>query len=406
MNRRTLYSADLLVTIDHRLGGDSIIRNGGVVVDGEGRIVEVGSATGLSADEHHHHSILLPGFINCHTHLTDASCAETVPGGVGFIPWAGKLMERRRGYDPATFESDVAATLAAMSAGGTVAVGEVSNDDRTVAPIAGSGMAALWQHELIGFGRERALGAMAGALDLRTRHRWSERFRHAIAIHAPYSVSPELARMIVDEAKRMRSLVSIHLAEDSAERSLYRTADGPWVEMLNALGAWEPTWKGTGLDPIDFYDRHDLIGSWLVAVHLTDATLDELRVLRGRGARAVLSPRSNLHITGNLPDYPTITSLDLPFGLGTDGRGSNSSVDVVDEARTIAERWPDLCDGRLLRALTATGASILGLPGFGRIETGNAPGLVAINGSTSGDSTLAGVERALLLDGATATRVL
>jgi len=406
MTQRTLHTADHLLTMDDRSAHGAIIHNGGVVLDGEGRIVAVGPAAALAADERHHHEVLLPGFLNCHVHLTDASCSTTVPGGVGFIPWAGALMERRRSYDPATFERDIATTIAAMERCGTVAIGEVSNDDRTVEPIRASGIGALWQHECIGFGRHRALGAMAGALDLRTRHRWIDRFRHAISVHAPYSVSPELSRMIVDEAKRMRAPVSIHLAEDAAERALYRSADGPWVEMLQGLGAWEPTWSGTGFDPIDYYDRHELIGPWMVAVHLTDATVEELRLLRARGARAVLSPRSNLHITGRLPNYPAIAALDLHFGFGTDGRGSNSSVDVVDEARTVAERWPDCCTGRLLRALTVWGAEVLGLPGFGRLRVGAAPGLVALEGASFDTGDGAAVERALLLDGATVRRVL
>jgi cytosine/adenosine deaminase-related metal-dependent hydrolase len=94
--------------------------------------------------------------------------------------------------------------------------------------------------------------------------------------------------------------------------------------------------------------------------------------------KVILSPTSNVHIGNRLPPLDEIVRHGISFALGTDGRGSNPSVDVFDEARLLAERF-EWVDGRILvRALTAHGADLLGFGDMGTIAPGMRPGLVAV----------------------------
>ncbi|MDB5035213.1 MAG: Cytosine deaminase-like protein [Chlorobi bacterium] len=354
----------------------------GVIVDDSGRIVAAGPRSTLDShyDDRRDHQVLMPGVLNCHVHLTDAGEDTPVPGGAGLNAWVRKLLSQRSGEPRGGtgLNESVAEVLERMRRAGTVAVGEVVNNYETFGAIARSGMHCRFIHELISFRRDRVDATIAWAEEARKNVEWPATMAHTLGAHAPYSVSPELMRRIAGLTRDRNVNIYQHLAEDPDERLLYESTSGPWRNFLEQIGAWEPEWTPAGCSPIEYYDRMGILDDHFVAVHLADATADELAMLGARGVRAILSPVSNLHITGLLPKLDAIVGNGIRFALGTDGRGSNPGIDVFDEARVLLERWPDLPAGIFLDALTTEGAAILGFDDLGAIAPGNVPGLVAV----------------------------
>jgi cytosine/adenosine deaminase-related metal-dependent hydrolase len=379
------------------MNGSPAIRNAGVIVDDEGRILEVGPFTSLRPgyDMRYAHAVLMPGVVNSHIHLTDAPRETPVPGGEGLVNWVQRLLSSRSEVSAGERDTSVRQLLRSIRDSGTAAIGEVTNDLAALDAIRDSGLHCRVIYELIGFRRDRA-GELIGVAET-TAHAgsWDDTISYAVGAHAPYSVSPELMQQIVSLNERLGACTYQHLAEDPDERLLYESATGPWSDLLEHLGAWEPAWKGLGISPIELYDGLGLLNDRFVAVHLTDATTDEIDLLGQRGVKAILSPTSNLHITGRLPDLEAIAGAGMTIALGTDGRGSNPSMDVFDEARLLHSRWPDLSPGLFLDALTANGADVLGLPGLGRIEAGAVPGLVSVTTAVVSDD-LRRMEEAIL----------
>jgi cytosine/adenosine deaminase-related metal-dependent hydrolase len=379
------------------MGGEPPIRDAGVIVDDEGTILEVGPFTSLRPgyDMRYAHSVLMPGVLNCHIHLADAGREEPVPGGKGLVNWVGQLLASRR--EEGDRETAMRAQLRQMREKGTVAIGEVSNDLGALGAIRDSGMRCRLMHELIGFRKERAGELIEVARQRSQRSDWNDTIAYTVAAHAPYSVSPELMREIESLNESLGTFTYQHLAEDPDERLLYESASGPWREFLERIGAWEPTWEGSGASPIEYYERAGLLNERFVAVHLADATPQEIELLARRGAKAILSPTSNLHITGKLPDLEAIVRSGMIFALGTDGRGSNPSVDVFDEAKVLLERWPGLKPGMMLEALTAGGSEVLQFGDMGSIAPGKRPGLIAVT-VRSVTSNLRMLESAIVLE--------
>jgi cytosine/adenosine deaminase-related metal-dependent hydrolase len=93
-----------------------------------------------------------------------------------------------------------------------------------------------------------------------------------------------------------------------------------------------------------------------------------------------LCPRSNLHIEGKLPPLLAIREAGIDAALGTDSLASNASLDVLADAKALADRFPNVPSWELVRMATWHGARALGLPSHGRITEGARPGLVAIDG--------------------------
>ncbi|MBS1913623.1 MAG: amidohydrolase family protein [Bacteroidetes bacterium] len=401
---RTLHTADIVLP----MGGAPLIERGGVVVDGDGTILAVGEREHLGSafDAELHHGILMPGVLNAHVHLTDARREERVPGGDGLNAWVRRLMAARG--EEATRDAAraavplndaVAAALLEMKRAGTVAIGEVANNYGTFDAIARSGMHCRFIHELIGFRGVRAAAILEAALESEAATAFPRTIHHTLAAHAPYSVSPGLMQLIAETAGGRGRRFHQHLAEDPAERELYMHGGGPWRDYLEQVGAWDDAWVPPGSGPIAFYEKAGLLSERFVAVHLAEATRDELATLGRHGVRAILSPASNLHITGLLPDLEAIVREGIPFALGTDGRGSGLGVDVFEEAHILLQRWPDLPPGILLQALTDVAADTLELPGLGRLAVGAQPGLLALDLAVPGPD-LRQVERAVITSGA------
>jgi len=94
----------------------------------------------------------------------------------------------------------------------------------------------------------------------------------------------------------------------------------------------------------------------------------------------VLCPRSNLFIEVKLPPLVEMLNAGLVPALGTDSLASNLSLDVLAEARALADRFPSVPKGVLTDMATAAGARALGRDDLGRLTQGRRPGILAIEG--------------------------
>lgn len=407
MGRLTLHTCELLYSPDL----DVPLADAAVLVDEEGMIHGVGKRADVQGDvaETCHHQVLMPGVVNAHIHVTDGFRPHTVPGGNGLVDWVGKLMpDRNAGLSEGEREAGIRAMLADIRQRGTVAIGEVVNNDRTLDAIRESGLYCRFIFELIGFREDRAEAALeiADSLETRIREEDNVRIRYANGVHAPYSVSPKLMKAAAMRSRFMGRHFYQHLAEDPDERELYEYGTGKWREFSEKIGAWEPSWNPPGISPIPFYDELGILAHEMVVVHLTDATDEEIDLLANREVKAILSPTSNLHITGRLPRVEHIAESGMKIALGTDGRGSNPDMDVFSEAGLLKERYPGIPAGTWLRALTAGGADILQFTELGRIREKTAPGLVSVEVSHLGDTTLEECERSVLLRAVSRVRVV
>ena len=104
------------------------------------------------------------------------------------------------------------------------------------------------------------------------------------------------------------------------------------------------------------------------------------------GAHVVVCPRSNLYIEGKLPPLLAMRSVGIEAALGTDSLASNASLDVLAEARALADRFPGVPARELVQMATWNGAKVLGRPELGRIARGARPGIAAVDGAPGDDA--------------------
>jgi len=139
----------------------------------------------------------------------------------------------------------------------------------------------------------------------------------SLAPHAVYTVSPESLAWIATEAERLALPVQIHASE--TER-----------EVADCLAAH-------GVRPVELLDRVGLLGPRTLLAHAVWIDDHERELIAGSGATVVTNPVANMKLAvGGIFDLTAARRRGLPVGLGTDGAGSNNSLDLLADAKHLA----------------------------------------------------------------------
>ena len=360
------------------------IRDGFVAVR-DGVITGVGSAGVRPRGAAMHEidlgdTILLPGFTNAHTHLELSHLEGAVKGDRGFVPWIEDQLRVRAERPADQVASGIQRAIATLEGGGTAAVADVSNSLAGVEPLRRSRLHALVLHEILGFDPARADSVMEqtkaarAALAAKAGTGSDEsRVRIEVAAHAPHSISSALFRLLLDDG----GVRSIHVAESRSEDDFLRDGGGAWREFLDRRVGPIP-FDAPNTSPVRYLDGLGVLAPGLLAVHCVRVDEDDAKILAARGAVAVLCPRSNEFLGNGVPPLAMLLGNGVPIALGTDSLASCGSLDVLEDARLLARKFPRVPKGVLLHALTRGGAIALGFDQLGSIRPGAPARLAAI----------------------------
>lgn len=322
-----------------------LVRAPVLAVDGAGRLVD---PEGLPVQDVA--GIVIPGLINAHTHLELGSV--TAPEGLGFIPWLAWM----RASTTASAAQAGQGVYAAIRAG-TAAVGEISNTGASGPAIAAAKLPARRFHEI--FGVDVQLPA--------------ELFARPTP-HAPHSTNPDVVRA----SAALPGPWSIHFDEDPEEAAFLRDGGGAWVAVMDRSGRDRSKFPIPGCSPAAYLAGLGVLSSRTLLVHATCTRGTDLDVVAASGARVCLCVRSNLRITGRLPDVDGLLARGVPLAVGTDSLASSPDLDPFAEGAALRRAFPDVDPAVWLRALTEGGADALDLP-VGRLAEGLAPGLLLVD---------------------------
>lgn len=342
------------------------LRDGVVAVDG-GRVAWMGPVGEGPAGEDVDlgPGVLLPGFVNAHTHLELSHLAGVV-GPAPFVPWVRALIAARSGETADVVRSAARMAMAAAAASGTAAVGDVSNGLQHLADLARSRLRAVVFHELIGWDPARAEEALAWSQARRAELDPQPGVEVRPAAHAPYSCSPRLLALMAAAG----GPAAIHLAESAAETRFLADGGGEFAAFLAERGLGHVAFAGGARSPVDHAEACGILHPGLVIAHGVQTEAADHALLARRGVHVALCPRSNLALGNGLPPLPGLLAAGVKVCLGTDSLASSPSLDLLAEAVELHRAFPAVDPAVLVRAATVGGAEALGLADHGRIGPG------------------------------------
>ncbi|MCC6223834.1 MAG: amidohydrolase family protein [Thermoleophilia bacterium] len=365
-----VYSADWVLPVS-----GPPIAGGGVAVR-DGRIVAVGLAAELDGERRDEAGgVIVPGFVNAHTHLEYAVYAG-FGDGLEFGDWLRVHVERKRLLDWEATVAIARAGAAACLAGGVTTAADASFSGAAAVAADELGLRAIVHLEVF--------GADAGELSTRferNRERiercLSPRVRLGVSPHAPATASTEL--YVASLALGLP--VATHLAESPAERDWLVHGTGPWAAFAELL---PPPPGETG---IRMLARAGALSPAVSAAHCVHVDDEEIELLACHGVSVVHCPRSNALLGCGIAPLRRLREAGLRVGLGTDSPASTPSFDVFEEmraaillARAGSGRAGALSAAEALRLATLGSAEALGLSAeLGSLEPGKRADLAVVS---------------------------
>jgi len=332
------------------------IRDGAVAIE-DGRIAAVGTRDELASGTHYENAVLLPGFVNAHSHIEYAVYAGFGDGLGDFAEWISLHIERkaRVGWDEFV---DVARLGAAdCLTSGVTTIGDCSYSGAAAVACAELGLRATVYLEVFGADPAPALESFAARRE-RVADSLSDRVRPGISPHAPYTVSLELYRA----AAELGLPIATHISESPAEVKYLTTGEGPWGAYSDLL-VQPPRTTGTRL-----LAEHDLLGPNVVAAHCVMVDAEEIDLLSATQTGVAHCPRSNGALGCGVAPLAELREAAVRVGVGTDSPASAPSFDFFEELRNVVftararARRPDvLSAAQALELGTLGSARALGL---------------------------------------------
>lgn len=380
----TTLRARWLLPIDH-----PPIENGWIEI-ADDRIAGLGHGRPASSVQDLGDVAILPGLVNAHTHLELSWLAGRVAPAGSMVDWIRDLIRARAG-GPAGGDAEsleaMRRAVTEMRDTGTVLAGDVSNTLTSAPALASAGLGGVIFHELLGFNVADAAVMVREAWERVTttsgvffddaRSKKTPDVVVSVIAHAPYSTSPALFTEI---ARRRRDApLSVHLGESPQEVEFLRTGRGPFRDLLDDLGVWNPGWDPPHCDPVEYLRGLGYLQRGLLAVHAVQLSDDALAQLGAAGAIVVTCPRSNEWVGAGLPRVSHFYASGVPVAVGTDSLASAPTLNLFDELAELRRIAPDVSPAALLDSATCQGAQALGFGAdFGTLARGKRAALIAV----------------------------
>lgn len=367
------YSADYILPVS-----GNPIQNGTVALSDNGEIIGVyanSNSPELSGKTIEKlKGILVPGFINTHSHLELAHLKGLLPQNKGLIEFIKGVLGLRE-FDEEEKASAMQSADLEMLENGIVAVGDISNriDSKLVKE-----RSKLYYHtfiELIGINPDVAKEVFQKGLKLKEEFAG---LSNSLTPHAPYSVSKELLREIYNYCKKHDNLISIHNQETEEENKFFRYRTGEFLELYKFLGQDISFFKPQARNSLQTFTPSFPENQRILLVHNTYTSLKDLYFVQrfNRDVYWCFCPKANLYIEGRLPKVDLFLPQNLTITLGTDSYASNDKLCILSEIKILHEHFPHLELSETIKWATLNGAKYLGIDHeYGSLEKGKKPGL-------------------------------
>ncbi len=382
MDRATLHRGDLL---NPRPAGTlELHRDGGVLVDGAGRIAAVGGFSALRSAHprarvaDHSGRLILPGFVDCHVHLAQVFARARFCGGL--LPWLQEAIfpEELRFSDLGHAERATEAFVGeCVRAGVTTAAVYLSSQppaaDRCLQGLAGSGLRVVAGLTHMDHGAPEAL-CLEPAKALAATEALAARWHGHDEGRLQYALAPRFALSCT--AEHLRALGALYRSADDLYVHTHLSENHDEVAEVRAAFPEAPDYTGV-------YEATGLLGPRTILAHAIHLSPRELAVIAACGAGVAHCPSANLFLKSGVFSWESHAAAGVRFGLGSDvGAGPEMSpLRVLRDAASVQPRL-FLSPQQLLWRATLGGAQALRLDAItGSLDAGKEADLVVLDPS-------------------------
>src|SRR3954462_5759 len=320
-----IITGGTVLTMD---GSRTLYENGALAVKGDA-IVFVGSTSDVTArytarqEIDARNSLILPGFINGHTHVP-MTLFRGLHDDVTLTDWLYKYIfpaEAKNVNEEFVRWGTRLAAAEQIRAGVTTFADMYYFEDAIAEEAKAAGMRGVLGETFIDFpAPDNKSEAEMLAYTEKFLKKWQgDPLIHAApAPHSIYTCSKKTLQDAAALARKYHSPILIHVAEMKKE--------------------WEDSEKQNGMSPVQYLEKLRILGPDVIAAHCIFVDAADRKTLAERGVGCVHNPSSNMMIASGVAPVPEERAAGIAVGLGTDGpAGSNNDLDIMEEIDLAAK---------------------------------------------------------------------
>jgi cytosine/adenosine deaminase-related metal-dependent hydrolase len=358
--------------------------DGAVLVDKRGRIAAVGPNASVPTPRgvqsfHFPDAELLPGLVNCHTHLE----LSHLGGGAKhdepeFVKWIRRIRELKDQTSAEAFYEAAVSGVRDSWARGVTCIAETGSTGAVMRALHDLGGRGIVYQEVFGPDPTQCSASMQELerAILQLRRLATAQLLVGVSPHAPYTVSAPLYEAVAHFARTGELPLAVHVAESKEETAFVRDGAGPFADALRARGI---AVEARRCSPVNYLVQRGAVRHGTLCIHCVQVSEQDIELLCVTGASVAHCPRSNAaHQHGRAP--LELLRRSVPVGLGTDSVVSVGALDLWAEAEAAG-----FAGDAALRMLTIEGARALGWDAeIGSLELGKAADLAVVAVGPSG----------------------
>src|SRR3989442_1216681 len=323
--------ADLIIpggTVITMDGARTIYDDGAVVVRGD-TVVAVGPRAEVEAKYASSQTIdargklVLPGFINGHTHVP-MTLFRGLHDDVTLNDWLYKYIfpaEAKNVNEEFVRWGTRLAAAEQIRSGVTTFADMYYFEDAVAEETKAAGMRGVLGETFIDFpAPDNKSEAEMLAYTEKFLKKWQgdPLIHAAVAPHSIYTCSQKTLQDATALARKYHAPILIHAAEMKQE--------------------WEDSQKQHGMSPVQYMDKIGVLGPDVVSAHCIFVDGADRKTLAQRQVGCVHNPSSNMMIASGVAPVPELRAAGVAVGLGTDGpAGSNNDLDLMEEIDLAAK---------------------------------------------------------------------
>ena len=245
------------------------VENGELIIEG-GDILEISPQaskvnTEYTLDLSDH--LLMPGFVNAHSHLSLTALENKLSPSKNFACWIRDLIILNTALTYEERIEGIQKGASEMKSSGVTGLADYVADSVLLDSIGSLGFRSVLFLEIIGFQDKKAEGLAKEVERIFKSH--GSIWTLGIAPHAPYSVSEKLFHQLDQLSKKYGCLLSTHLAETDEESQFIEKGEGPLVDLLKDRKAFDANWKAPATSPVRYLKSLGALNETVSYTHLT-----------------------------------------------------------------------------------------------------------------------------------------
>ncbi|WP_066501434.1 amidohydrolase family protein [Abyssisolibacter fermentans] len=301
--------------------------------------------------------IVLPGFINCHTHLQASTLRGSIEGmNLKEYLKCNEIIKNSRSQEELKNDKAVALQYGLLN-------------------IISSGITSVCASSCDSYAHKYKMRLYTGSLAMKTKSLKKEYksfvdkilkllntadydyIHPVIFAHSLYMIDWELLHVVKKLLNDYpRCLFTIHVSESKEEVQ--------WIK------------NKTQKTPIELLDYYGVLTDRTLLVHCTYINESDAKLIAKRGSKVVVCPVSNVKLGSDIPNIPLLLENKIDICIGTDGIATNNSYDLLINARIayflVRQKYEySLSAQKLLDLISTDAATVLGNQSIGSIKEGN-----------------------------------